>query len=39
VLESYSVCLDDARDRLASEFGAAARELPAKIDRLDGSAA
>jgi hypothetical protein len=31
--------LDDARDRLAGELGAAARELLAKIDRIDGATA
>ncbi|HEY1377754.1 MAG TPA: hypothetical protein VGF55_13225 [Gemmataceae bacterium] len=38
-LEAYSTYLADARDRLADELAVAARELLARIDRLDGTAA
>jgi hypothetical protein len=38
-LEAYATYLADARDRLAGELAVAARELLAKIDRVDGAAA
>jgi len=38
-LEAYAAYLADARDRLAGELAAAARELYARIDRLDAAPA